>query len=201
MKNKFITMILSFYFAITLLIFTLEAFLDFGNPMFIIGQWLLLFGIVCLRYYTFMYLIIIIGLYMILYTLNIWHIDMYYFRYILVALFPILPTFLLFSEWNDKNRIMRNGGIELEATYKGADKFGRSTFEFYLDSQKYKATANRYSSENKYRKNDLVTIYVSTKNPQRIYNSPSKNTIKNIILASVITWVICLPIIIIMILE
>lgn len=199
--KRTVSTILYMYFIITFAIFVLELYFEFGNPLFIVGQWFFVFGISSIQYHTFMYLVTIIGAYILLYTLNIWSLDWFYLRYIVVALFPFIPMFVLFSEWNDKNRIMRKGGVEIEAIYKGTDKFTRSVFEFYLDAKKYKVSANRYYRENNYNKNEKVKIIVSTKNPEKIYNYPPNARIKTLKNITIFLLVICVPTIILMLLE
>ena len=91
MKKKVISIILGIYFGITLLLFCLEVYFQFGNPLFIIGLDFSIFGIISIKYFTYGYLITTVGLCILLYTLNIWKIDWYFFRYIIVMFFPIVP--------------------------------------------------------------------------------------------------------------
>ena len=72
MKKKVISVILGIYFGITLLLFGLEVYFQFGNSLFIIGLDFFIFGLISIKYFTFGYLITIVGIYILLYTLNIW---------------------------------------------------------------------------------------------------------------------------------
>ena len=167
---------LEIYFGITIVLFGLELYFEFGNPLFIIGLDFFIFGIIGIKYFTYAYLIMIVGLYILLYTLNIWQIDWYFFRYIMVIFFPIVTGFVLFSEKNDKQRILKNGGTEVEAIFKGTDFYGRYKFEYYLNNKKYVGISNNKNFN--YTKNQKLKIYVSNKNPEKIFVDMPEKQIK-----------------------
>ena len=177
MKKKVMSIILGIYLGITLVLFGLELFFQFGNPLFIIGLDFFVFGIISIKYITYGYLITIVGLYALLYSLNIWKIDMYFFRYIMVIFFPIVPGFILFSEKNDKRRFLRKGCSEVEAICKGLDFYGWNKFEYYLNNKKYVGTSYKRGKFN-YRKNEKVKVYVSNDNPEKIFVDMPEKQIK-----------------------
>lgn len=135
MKKKIISIILGIFFLLTLVLFGLELYFQFGNPLFIIGLDFFIFGIISIKYFTYGYLITIVGLYILLYTLDIWKIDQHVFQYIMVIFFPIVPGFVLFSEKNDKRRFIKNGYSEVEAICKGTDFYNGYKFEYYLNKK------------------------------------------------------------------
>ena len=55
MKKKVISVILGIYFGITLLLFGLEVYFQFGNPLFIIGLDFFIFGLISIKYFTYGY--------------------------------------------------------------------------------------------------------------------------------------------------
>ena len=177
MKKKVISIILGIYFGITLLLFCLEVYFQFGNPLFIIGLDFFIFGIIFIKYFTYGYIITIVGLYILLYTLNIWKIDWYFFRYIIVIFFPIVPGFVLFSEKNDKRRFLRKGCSEVEAICKGTDSYGCYKFEYYLNNKKYVGISYKKGKFN-YRENEKVKIYVSNENSEKIFVDMTEKQIK-----------------------
>ncbi len=177
MKKKVISIILGIYFGITLLLFCLEVYFQFGNPLFIIGLDFSIFGIISIKYFTYGYLITTVGLCILLYTLNIWKIDWYFFRYIIVMFFPIVPGFVLFSEKNDKRRFFRKGCSEVEAICKGTDSYGCYKFEYYLNNKKYVGISYKEGKFN-YREKEKVKIYVLNENPEKIFVDMTEKQIK-----------------------
>ena len=200
MKKRFISIVITSYFAITLLIFILEVFLKFGQPLLVIGQAFLLGGLLSVRNNTFGYLFVIVGLYIVLSTLNIININMFYFRYIIVVFFPFVPLFILFSEWNDKQRILRKGAIQVEASYIGDNFYGGSQFKYYINDMKFQSTSYK-SGEYNYNKNDKVKIYVSTENPEKIFVPLPEKQIKMIKEISLFFSIFSLLLILLMLFE
>lgn len=177
MKKKIISIILGIFFLLTLVLFGLELYFQFGNPLFIIGVDFFIFGIISIKYFTYGYLITIVGLYILLYTLDIWKIDQHVFQYIMVIFFPIVPGFVLFSEKNDKRRFIKNGCSEVEAICKGTNFYNGYKFEYYLNKKKYVGISYKTGYFN-YHKNEKVKIYVSSKNPEKIFVSMPKKQIE-----------------------
>ena len=192
MKKRFIPIAITSYFVITLLIFILEVFFKFGHPVLVIGQAFLLGGLLSIRNNT--------CLYIVLSTLNIIKINMFYFRYIIVAFFPFVPIFILFSEWNDKQRILRKGAIQVEATYIGNNFYGCSQFKYYINDMKFQSVSYKRGEYN-YDKNDKVKIYVSTENPEKIFVPLPEKQIKMIKKIAVFLSVISLLLILLMLFE
>ena len=200
MKKKIISIILGIYFGITLLLFCLEVYFQFGNPLFIIGLDFFIFGIISIKYFTYGYLITIVGIYILLYTLNIWKIDDYFFRYIIVIFFPIVPGFVLFSEKNDKRRFLRKGCSEVEAICKGTDFYRCYEFEYYLNNKKYVGISYKKGNFN-YRENEKVKIYVSNEYPEKIFVDMPDKQIKLVKRITIFLSIFAIFIILLMLCE
>ena len=200
MKKKVILNILGIYLGLTLVLLELELYFQFGNPLFIIGLDFFIFGIISIKYFTYGYLITIIGLYILLYSLNIWKIDSNFFRYILVIFFPIVPGFVLFSEKNDKRRFLKKGCSEVEAIYKGTDLYGCYKFEYYLNNKKYVGISYKRRNFN-YRENEKVKVYVSSENPEKIFVDMPEKQIKLVKIVTIFLSILAIFIILLMLFE
>lgn len=168
MIKKLIQIMLVLYFSITLILFFLGVYLNFGNPVLVIGQAFLVFGLLTIRFSTIGYLPTIIGLFIVLHCFNILQVNSIYFKYIIVIFFPCIPGFILFSEWNDKHRILRKGAIEAEATYIGNNSLGWPKFSYSINNIVYQAVSYKRGEYN-YHKNEKIKIIVSVKNNQKSF--------------------------------
>lgn len=177
MIKKRFKIIITLYFAITLLLFILEMYLNFGNPILVIGQAFLVCGLLTIRNTTMGYLLTIVGLYLILICLNVIKVDSLYFKYTIVMFFPFIPGFILFSEWNDKHRILRKGAIETEAKYIGNNFFGWPKFNYSINNITYQTISYKRGNYN-YNKNEKIKIFISTKNNQKSFIPLPKKQIK-----------------------
>ena len=200
MKKKVISIMVGIYFVVTILLFGLELYFQFGNPLFIIGLDFFVFGIISIKYFTYGYLITVVGLYILLYTLDIWKIDGYLFRYIIVIFFPIVPGFVLFSEKNYKRRFLRKGCSEVEAICRGTDFYGYYKFEYYLNNKKYVGISYKGGNFN-YRENEKVKIYVSNENPEKIFVDMPEKQIKLVKRITIFLSIFAIFIILLMLCE
>lgn len=200
MNNKLVLRILVIFLLFSFVIFGLEVYFKFGNPWFIIGLDFLIFGFLLIKYYTYGYLITIVGLYILLYSLGIWKIDSNIFRYVIVILFPIVPGFILFSEWNDKRRFFKKGCSEVEAIYKGTNFYDGNKFEYCLDNKKYVGISYKRGYFN-YRQNEKVKVYVANENPEKIFVDMPEKQIKLIKIITLLFLILAIFIILLMLFE
>ncbi len=176
-KYKIYQIGLILFFCVTLLLFGLEVIFHFGNPLFVIGLDFFIGGLLLVPFATVGYLFLMFGAFLLSVVTRILIIDMYYFRYVVVFFFPFVPFFILFSEWNDKQRIVRKGGEMIDATCQGFGSAGYPIFSYSFHGKKYKGPSYK-NGEDRYKKGDKVSIIVDINHPKKFFAPlPMRNII------------------------
>lgn len=106
---------------------------------------------------------------------------------------------MLFSEKNDKQRFFRKGCSEVEAICKNTDVYGCYKFEYYLNNKKYTGISNNKNFN--YTKNQKLKIYVSNKNPEKIFVDMPEKQIKLVKRITIFLSIFAIFIILLMLCE